>query len=371
MSFFSYDQDTIKNSLLDKVQANLKTNKITDYNISGIFRAFIEIVAYFIYLFYELLEKIFLNVFAATATGSWLDSKCKDVGISRTSATKATGYFTFARETAENTNIKIAAGKIIKTATTSSGKQYSFVVAEDTILPANSTSVKVLVNSNGTGTAYNIASGTSLSLATPIDGIDSVTVEDGWLTTYAEDEESDDDLRDRYTLKWTASNSGNKAYYKELALEVEGVKDVNVITVSAGAINVVITSTAGGTASSDLITSVQTVLNNNLLFDGVTVTAVAAAVVSHALNITLSCYSLTDTEANFISEIRNAISTYISANITIGKDFVPGKLAAYLYNNYSEIKNIVFSDETVTSIGNNQILGLSVGTITVNTGAEE
>jgi len=42
-----------------------------------------------------------------------------------------------------------------------------------------------------------------------------------------------------------------------------------------------------------------------------------------------------------------------------------------LYNNYSEIKNIVFSDETVTSIGNNQILGLSVGTITVNTGAEE
>lgn len=374
MSFFNVTESQIKTDLYNKVKKNLQTKKITNYNVGGILRGFIEIVGYFIYLFYQLLEKIFLNVFAHSATEDiWLDEKVAEIGLERNPATKAEGNFVCGRETLDTTNIIIDAGKIIKTETDSTGNQYSYEVTEETILPANTLEILVPVKSLGTGTSYNIVGGTNVKLANPIDGIDFVTVPTDWTTTPAEDKETNKDLYERYKIKWQSENEGGVAYYKTLALSVAGVKDVSVVPTmnGAGTLGVIITSTAGP-ASAELVTAVQTLINDNLYFDGIVVTVAAAEELSHTIDIVFDLYSSFENQAaedTFKASVRTVASSYITAKQGIGVDFVPFNFKKYLADYFGEdtVKNITLSNESVIVISNTKILSLTIDNIYCNT----
>ncbi|MBN2544593.1 MAG: baseplate J/gp47 family protein [Spirochaetes bacterium] len=374
MGFFNVSETAIKEKLKTKLQNKLSINEITNYNVGGVLRDFIEIAGYFFYLLYRKLEIIFTNVFASSASDDWLDEKCKDVNIIRNPATKVTGYFIFGRNIVSSTSIVIENDKIIKTATNISGKQYSFIVTEETVLPADIQEISVPVESSGTGTGYNIIAGTSVSLVSPIDGIDYVTVPSDWIEIPAEDKEKDGPLYERYKLQWESTNEGSPAWYKKLAINVDGVKDVVIVPTldGAGTLGIII-SAVSGEASVPLVAEVQSVIDANLYFDGIQPTVYAAENVEHSINITFDCFSLPDVEDAFRTSINETIAAFINTEQSIGVDFIPMKLKGYLDNQFKGfIKNITFSNESIITISKTQILDLTVVLpVTINTGVEE
>lgn len=361
MSFFNVTEQAIKDKLYNKVKQNLSAKGITNYNIAGIFRAFIEITGYFFYLLYRILEIIFSNVFASTAIDAWLDAKCEDVDIRRKKATSSTGVFVFGRNIAESTNIKIEKGKIIKTQMTLIGKQYIFYVNVETILPEDVAEVDVPVVSAGTGVEQNIAPGTILNLVNPIDGIDYVEVRNGWITIPAQDKETNDSLRERYYSVWKSETEGNKYYYQRLALEIDGVKDAITIPTyrGAGTLDVVITSNIAGEVPPELIANVQTHINEYRLFDGIDILVRGATTITHSFNIILFCYYLPEEESLFKETIRIAINNYKN-NLKLNQDFIPSQFKTTLENEFNCLKDIVLSNENKITVGDGCQLALTV-----------
>ncbi len=256
-------KDDIRLDLFNEAKANLP--KITNYNSGGVFRTFLEIVAEAVYSFYVLLSNVIRQAFVQTAEGGWLDLKCEEIGITRKPATKTEGIVVFSRENADPVNIVIPSGTILKTKTDSKGKEYRFFTTEETILSSGSTSVNVPVVAEFEGAAYNVGANTITELVSAIPGIDSVNNETNWITKEGTDQETDEDLRERYYLKWEELARGStKMAYVGYTKEVNGVVDVEVDDSwprGQGTVDIYITGT-NGMPTQTLIDEVQAVIND-------------------------------------------------------------------------------------------------------------
>ncbi len=165
--------------------------------------------------------------FALYATGSWLDLHAADVLLERKQALQATGRVLFTRGRAGG-NIKIPAGRLIRTKPDGLGAVYRFVTTEETVLPENELSVPVPVVAESYGQASNVTAGAICDIVTAVNGVDGVTNDSDWLLTEGADEEDDDSLRHRYFLRWMSISGLNKYFYESLAFSVPGVAAVKV-----------------------------------------------------------------------------------------------------------------------------------------------
>lgn len=369
MAFFEKTEIEIKEEMLEKVRTNLSTKGITNFNSGGIMRGFIEIVSYFISLLYAVLNNVFLNAFAKTATGVWLDNKVSDVGITRKKGVKAQVYFTFGRNVIKDSNVKIKAGTIIKTRMNYEGKEFLYKALNETILQANIQEIDVLCEAVEIGSSYNIASGTSIIIVNTISGIDYAVLNDNKVKTYGTDDESDDELRERYFVAWSGLNSGGKDYYKALALEVDGVKEVNVFPVSrgAGTLDLVIVSETGE-PSDQLILDVQNKINDNLQFDGIDVDIVKPILVSISLNIDLTVYHLSELESDYITRVTDFLNNRF-LQYKVGEDFIASRLKTDLFNSFTNLKNVVLDSGDVV-LTDYQLLDISISSISVTVDTE-
>jgi len=165
--------------------------------------------------------------FALYASGAWLDLHAADVLLTRKEALQATGLVIFNRG-AGSGNIKIPAGRLVRTKPDGLGRRYRFVSTEESVLPEGETSVKVPVVAEDYGQAANVTAGAICEIVTAVAGIDSVTNEADWLLSEGADEEDDESLRHRYFLRWMSISGLNKYFYESLALSVAGVESVKV-----------------------------------------------------------------------------------------------------------------------------------------------
>lgn len=213
----------------------------------GIARGIIELFAWGLWQLYNFLAVIHKQAIPRESTGEWLDTHAAQVGERRKPATKARGNVFFHRGDQAG-NIRIPAGRIVRTKPDGKGDIYRYVTDELTVLPEGAASVAVPVTAEEYGQSSNAAVGQICELVTPVEGIGGVSNAADWLLEEGADEESDASLQRRYELAWKAQAGVTRAAYEAAALSVPGVVDVYVADRhprGEGTVDVVIQGSAG------------------------------------------------------------------------------------------------------------------------------
>ncbi|OHD14402.1 MAG: hypothetical protein A2Z98_12625 [Spirochaetes bacterium GWB1_27_13] len=325
MELFNKTQEEIKTELITAFKNNEYIN-LTNYNVGGVLRGIFEVVAFFIWLFYDLLNKIFKNAFVQTAEGDWLDLKCTEVGITRKQAVKTIGLVKFARNIAKDENIKIKKGTIVKTKTNSKGKEFVFYTTEEKILVANQTEVFVPVAASYEGKDYNVATHAISILSTTTQGIDYIDNFSDWITTPGEDKECDEDLRARYFLQWTSLAKDSASLYKRLALETQGVTDAVIISEprGKGTFDLII-RTVSGSPSQEIIIIVSNKINA-VREPGIEISVKGPTIKNISINIQLIFYNNVFNFAEKETIAYDAVIAYFN-KLKISQDFILSQLA--------------------------------------------
>lgn len=238
------EQKEILNSMLERV------NEEYDRAEGGLFYDNLAPAAIEMAALYEKLDYIFLNSFAETAQGEYLDNITKEVGVFRKQATKARGIVT----------IQGVAGTLIPLGTKVASDTFIYLTTEEKTISTSGT-VDVPVESEERGEIYNVPKNAITLFPITIPGLNLVTnklpIKDGY------DGEADEELRERYYFKVREPvTSGNVYHYKKWALEVEGVGGVKVFPLWAGAgtVKVVVVNSKIQAADEELLQRVRSYL---------------------------------------------------------------------------------------------------------------
>lgn len=223
--------------------AHLNLNK-------GIVRGLVELFAWGLWQLYQFLNYIFSQAVPLESSGQWLEVHAAQVDLTRKPALKALGTVLFSRPSGASTesNIRIPAGRIVRTRPDGEGIVYRYVTLADAVLPQGADSIAVTVEAEEYGAKANAAQGQICELATPVQGVGAVTNAADWLTREGADAENDPSLQRRYVLAWQAQAGITSAAYAAAALSVPGVVDVHVADQhprGEGTVDVVVQGAAG------------------------------------------------------------------------------------------------------------------------------
>ena len=230
---------------------------VTNLNVGGVFRTGTEAHLQAIADLYALLVRVVPQGFTTLATGTWLDLRAAELGLSRQPATRARGTIVFGRNITGEA-VVIPAGTLVKTKMSDQGVEYRYRTLAEAIIPATQQEAVVEVEAESAGAAYNVASNAITQLVTHVPGVDYVVNRAEWLTSPGRDTETDDSLRNRCILRWNELAAGTKMAYVSWAKSNPDVLDVHVIENArgSGTVDVVIWSIAGN-PSEQLIADVQ------------------------------------------------------------------------------------------------------------------
>lgn len=257
------------------------------------------------------------NAFAITASGIYLDRKAAEQGITRRSATYATGI----------ARIYGNRGEIIRAGSKLAADNILFSVDESATIPEEGYA-DVYITCVTAGEVGNVKIGAINRFPVTLPGLTSVS--NITPTAGGYDEENDYDLLERYLEKVSRPNvSGNKYHYIEWAKEIVGVGNVQVIPLwnGPGTVKLLITDTENQPADEDLIAEVKEHIDNNRPI-GADVTVESAA----SLTINISVKVESGIKDTIKSEIEAAISDYLS-EVALNKAYV----------SYAKIGGIILS----------------------------
>ena len=280
----------------------------------GIVRGIVEIFAWGLWQLYNFLDLIHKQAIPLDSTGEWLDVHAAQVDETRKPATKTRGNVLFLR--GEQTgNVRIPAGRIVRTRPDGAGAVYRYVTEAFAVLPEGAESVAVPGVAEEYGQCSNAAAGQIAELVTPVEGIRGVTNAADWLTSEGADKESDASLQRRYELAWRARAGVTRAAYEAAALSVPGVVDVYVADQhprGEGTVDVVVQG-AAGMPTAKLLEAVKTALDS-------------AIVVNHDLQVkapvpvSVSVRAVLELLSGDADTIRAQAESWIKAMFTYGED---------------------------------------------------
>ena len=248
---------------------------------------------------YAQVEDILKNGFAKTAEGEYLDNKVLEQGITRKPATSST--VTVKISGTQNSGIaigdKVASDELV------------FTIIENATLDENGTAY-VLASCDTTGSIGNIPIGAINKFPVTLPGLVAVTNEEAATGGY--DEETDDELRERYFEKVSLpATSGSKNHYVAWAKEVSGVGDAKCIPLwnGNGTVKVIIINKDKGAADADLIDEVAAHIEDNRPI-GASVTVESA--IPLPIDISVSPVLASGvTEETAIEQISKTVSTFL------------------------------------------------------------
>ncbi len=257
----------------------------------------------------EATKKIFAKTALQSGYSSYLVLRTEEMGISKKGATYA-----LIKTTVKGTPKAV----FYKDSIVGTIDNRLYVVQSDLTLDDNGNG-KIFVKAEKAGSTYNVNANEINYLPIKYNGITSVTNEEAYWDAY--DEETDQALYERYTLKvQTPATSGNKYHYQNWALEVTGVGSAQVYSLwnGNGTVKIVIANSNYRAASNDLIQAVYDHIEEERPI-GPTITVVSEQELT--LNITAkiefdsSVYDLETLKTN----ISNAISDYLKNTLSATK----------------------------------------------------
>ncbi len=249
----SKDLGTIRQEMFDNLTAKQEEYVTAGWlplrlNMNkGIVRGLIELWCWGLWQLYQFLALVLGQAFPDTATGLWLDLHCKQVGVARKPATKASGTVYFTRAGTDG-NVPIPAGRVVRTKPDGAGYIYRYVTTAAAILPDGASEIAVAVEAEEYGAAANATAGQICEITTVIPGIDAVENRAGWLLSEGASQEEDTSLWVRYELAWKQLNGCTKYAYEAWAREVTGVADAKILDQhprGQGTVDVIVLGTAG------------------------------------------------------------------------------------------------------------------------------
>ena len=163
--------------------------------------------------------------FPETATGDYLGFLARQRGLERYPAAKAKGSLTFSVNDPLPYALTIPAGTVVATDT---AIPVRLVTTEDAVLAAATYSVSAPAEAEETGFSGNVLTGMATVFVSVPSAVGSVTNSAAFRG--GRDEEDDTALRERLRENMLAPSNGmNAAFYRELALSVEGVEKAGVV----------------------------------------------------------------------------------------------------------------------------------------------
>ena len=278
---------------------------------------------------YARLEEILKNGFALTATGEYLDYKAAEQGITRKS-----GVASQVKVTVTGTP-----GSMIYVGDKVASDSLNFSAIENIEIEENGTA-DVTVICDTVGTVGNIPIGTINRFPVTLSGIVSVTNNEP--ATGGFDEETDDELRDRYFEKVSLpATSGSKYHYIQWAKEINGVGDAKCLPLwnGNGTVKVIIINSEKGVASDELIIEVKNHIEENRPIGAeVTVESAEPLTIDVSVALTLASGATLETA---IERITESITNYLRKNAF-----------AISYISYAQIGGCILSCDEIADYSN-------------------
>lgn len=280
-------------------------------------------------------NKVLLSGFVDTAEGENLDRLVGEVDIIRKSATRATGMVT----------ITGRVGKIIPVGSAVASEVEYTTISLATIPTGGS--VKVPVICSVPGTMGNADIGAINSFPVTINGLYSVTNEAEISNGY--DEETDEELRERYYIKVrTPATSGNIYHYQQWAMESPNVGGALVVPLwdGNGTVKVIIMSPTKRAVTPKTVTEVYNYIETVRPI-GATVTIESASELSIEISLSVTLmegYVIADVD----KDIAENIKEYLKEITFTGKSV-----------SYAKIGSLIIDTEGVLDYENLQV---NVGT---------
>ena len=247
----------LQNHSVSDIFAKLKTIMPADIDLSEGGHAYNFLIASALVLAeaYEYtLPEVIKLIFPTYSYGEFLDHHAKTRGLTRKSATSASGYVTVTGKA----NVTIPAGSLFSTATTYDETSMLYESLETVEIPASRT-VKVGIRCTQPGPVGNTGKDTVILVASRLIGVTTVTNEEP--ITGGTEEETDESLIERiaaYDKSQGSNYVGSMADYKRWATSVDGVGSATIIPAqdTSGLVTIVLTDANGEPATEQLCESV-------------------------------------------------------------------------------------------------------------------
>lgn len=245
---------------MEKVQEELEAGgfPITNFKKGGIFYHLCRMLVSIYIELKELARTIANSCFIRHAEGDWLKIKAADYSKYQKGAKTAKGYVSICRREYGNA-LLVTKGHCFKTEPDAGGRELKFYCCEDTVIDAGEPAGRVLVEAEAPGSYYNIAPGRITVSMIHLDGVDSVTNQEGWLFEEGAEEEGLENLRDRCMGSWAELATRTiEEKLRNAARSVPGVLDARIDAQhprGQGTVDVIVTG-AAGEASPELLRKV-------------------------------------------------------------------------------------------------------------------
>ncbi len=266
------------------------------------------------------------QTFIETASGEYLDYHGGLRGLTRKNSVKAKGYVTFKLESALTYSVPIPKGTLVAT---SGGDAQTFQTDEDAEISIGKTFVTVACTATQGGGQGNVSYNKINVLVDSVADIYSVTNTDAF--TGGVDVESDEDFKARILDSVVnVSNGTNTAYYKKLALSIDGVSSAYVVALGrgAGTVDIYICS-YGEVASDELVAEVQALMDEKREINS-DVKVYAAK--PYGMNFYVKIVPKSGYDFNYVAEeVRKAVEEFVK-NLGAGEDYIRADLSEKLYH---------------------------------------
>lgn len=209
------------------------TDKITDFNIGSVTRAYLEAIALMGQYLSSKIEELESAFYIDTAKGADLDRRLEDFGLPRKTGLKSSGLLSFYSFTTPSSDILIPIGTVAKTVKDENGSFLSYVTTEEiTLTPYNSGSIFPFYSSGSAectiaGTLGNLGAERIIELDSEISGVSGVINLMPFLG--GTDAEIDSDYRSRGRLYLQSLAKGTENALLAAILGVEGINNASLL----------------------------------------------------------------------------------------------------------------------------------------------
>lgn len=296
-------------------------------------------------------EFVSRQCFPQTATGEYLDYHAELRGLKRGGAEKSHGTIRFMISSLRSEDLVIPAGTVCM-----SDDGAEFETTERAYIFAGNRYCDVSAQAMKAGNEGNVPPDSIVHMIAPPYGVEVCTNNAAF--TGGSDGESDDELRGRVTASFKSlQNGGNAAYYRSIAMNVEGVAQANVIPRARGrgTVDVVVASDAG-VPSEQLVSEVSQALEarREICVD-VDVRAASAVNIDFELQIeTASGFESTDVFAGVESKL-----TEYCSGARMGQNVLVADIANIIYSTKGVKNYKIVMPSADIEVGENNVPKLS------------
>ena len=308
--------------ILERMKESYRTQAGCEADDSSDIGIRLRVLAGEIYTLYHRLLWLEDQMYPQTATGEYLDRHCQQRGISRKPASKAKGKLRFSRKTALPYHVNIPAGIVC-----AAGDSLRYITTSPCFISTGRLSGEAEAEAESGGSEYNCGADAITTLITLPVGVESVTNPE--VFTGGMDQESDDSLRQRLEeCCATFPDGANAAYYRQLAVQMDGVSSAGAKQTEAGKVGVYIWGSGSAPAENTISALQELFQEKRELNTQVEVAAATPYEYVAYLDITQKgCDFDTAREA-----VENAVTDYFS-QMKVGDPVLKSLLGEYLLQN--------------------------------------